>query len=110
MRPALFNVSPANAGAYAAEMPDGSTRMVLLNKDAGQKLELAIDSPHDAKLWRLQARGLTAISGVTLAGAEIRPDKTWRPAHEEPLASRDGQVQFAMEPASGAALFFRGSL
>ena len=110
MRPAQFDEPPANADAWAAEMPDGSTRLVLLNKDAGQKLEIAIDSAHDAKLWRLQGPNLTAISGVTLAGTEIRPDKAWHPAHVEHLASENGRVQFVMEPASGAALFFRGNI
>ena len=110
MRPALFNVSPENADAWAADMPDGRTRLVLLNKDAQQKLDISIPSTHNARLWRLQAPGLTAISGVTLAGTEIRPGKTWRPSQEERLASKDGQVQVELEPASGAALFFRGSL
>jgi hypothetical protein len=110
MRPALFDESPANADAWAADMPDGSTRLVLLNKDAHQKLQISIPSAHDARLWRLLAPGLTATSGVTLAGAEIKPGKTWRPAHEEHLASKDRQVQIEMEPGSGAALFFHGSL
>jgi hypothetical protein len=110
MRPARFDQPPINADAWAAEMPDGSTRLVLLNKDADQKLEISIASPHDAKLWRLQAPGLTAISHVTLAGTEIRPDKAWQPSHEEHLVSKDGRVQLALEPASGAALFFWDSL
>ena len=110
MRPARFDQPPANADAWAADMPDGSTRLVLLNKDAHQKLQISIPSAHDAKLWRLLAPELTATSGVTLAGAEIRPGKTWRPAQEEHLASQDRQVQIEMEPGSGAALFFHGSL
>jgi hypothetical protein len=110
MRPALFDQPPANAAAWAAEMPDRRTRLVLLNKDAHQTLQISIPSTHDAKLWRLLAPGLTATSGVTLAGAEIRPEKAWRPSHEEPLASKDREVQIELEPGSGAALFFHGSL
>ena len=110
MRPVTFDPSPANASAWAAEMPDGQTRLVLINKDARQKLQISVPSTRDAKLWRLEAPGLTATSGVTLAGAEIKPDKPWKPAHEETLASQDGQVRVAMEPGSGAALFFSGSL
>lgn len=110
MRPAHFDETPANADAYAAEMPDGSTRLVLVNKDAHQKLEISIESPHDAKLWRLQGPGLTAISGVTLAGTKIKPDEAWHPTRVEHLASKKGQVQLVMEPASGAALFFPGSI
>jgi hypothetical protein len=110
MRPALPDVAPANASAWAADMPDGHTRLVLINKDAHQKLEISIPSTHDAKLWRLRAPELTATSGVTLAGTEIRPGKTWQPSQEEQLASKDGLVRIEMEPASGAALFFEGRL
>lgn len=110
MRPVSFDKSPVNASAWAAEMPNGDTRMVLLNKDAHQKLEISIPSDYDAKLWRLQASGLTATSGVTLAGAEIMPDKAWQPLHEEHLISKDNHVQIDLESASGAALFFNGNL
>ena len=75
-----------------------------------QKLQISIASAHDAKLWRLQAPGLTATSGVTLAGAEIKPGKTWQPSQEEHLASNNRQVQIEMEPGSGAALFFEENL
>jgi hypothetical protein len=110
MRPALFDQPPANADAWAADMPDGSTHLVLLNKDARQTLQISIPSAHEARLWRLQAPGLTAISGVTLAGAEIRPGKTWHPSQEINLARKNREVQIEMEPGSGAALFFHGSL
>jgi hypothetical protein len=110
MRPASFDQPPANADAFAADMPDRRTRLVLVNKDASQKLQISIPSTHDARLWRLQGPGLTAISGVTLAGTEIKPGKAWKPAHEEHLVSRDRQVQLELEPGSGAALFFRGSV
>jgi hypothetical protein len=106
MRPASFDKSPVNASAWAADMPNGDTRIVLLNKDARQKLKISIHSDFDAKLWHLLASGLTATSGVTLAGAEIKHDKAWRPLHEEHLISKDNHVQVDLEPASGAALFF----
>jgi len=107
MRSATFDQFPANASAWAAEMPDGYTRLVLLNKDSGQILQISIPSARDAKLWRLEAPGLAATSGVTLAGTEINPGKAWHPLHEEYLASKDNQVQIEMEPGSGAAIFLR---
>ncbi len=110
MRPARFDQAPANATAWAAEMPDAVTRLVLLNKHAQQKLRISIPSARAATLWRLQAPGLTATSDVTLAGAQIKPGTAWRPVHEEHLASKNGQVQLELEPASAAALFFNGSL
>jgi hypothetical protein len=101
---------PANAAAWAADMPDGRTRLVLLNKDARQKLQISIASAHNATLWRLQAPGLTATSGVTLAGAEFKPGKMWRPTQEINLASKNREVQIEMEPGSGAALFFENGI
>ncbi len=110
MRPVRFDHAPANAAAWAAESPEESTRLVLLNKHARQKLPISIPSAHNAKLWRLLAPGLTAISDVTLAGAQITPGTTWKPLREESLISANGQVKIELEPASGAALFFEGSL
>jgi hypothetical protein len=108
MRPALFDEAPVNASAWAADMPDGRTRLVLLNKDAHQKLEILVPTTNDAELWRLQAPALTATSGVTLAGTTIRPGRTWQPANEEHLASKDGNLKIEMGPGSGAAVFVDG--
>ncbi|MEJ2649882.1 MAG: glycosyl hydrolase family 79 C-terminal domain-containing protein [Sedimentisphaerales bacterium] len=110
MRPVSFDNSPTSASAWVAEMPNGNTRMVLINKDANQKLQISIPSAHGAKVWRLQASGLTATSGVTLAGTEIKPGKEWQPSNEENLVSKDNHIQIDLEPASGAALFFNGNL
>ncbi len=110
MRPAQFDQPPANADAWAADMPDGSTRLVLINKDARQKLQISLGSAHNAKLWRLQAPELTATSDVTLAGTEIKPGKTWHPSQEISLASKNHEVQIEMEPGSGAALFFKNGI
>ena len=38
MRPVNLESAPANASAWAADLPDGKTRMVLINKDDRQKL------------------------------------------------------------------------
>jgi hypothetical protein len=108
MRPALLHPSAPRASAWAAEMPDGSARLVLINKDPQQTLRVSLASENPARLWRLQASGLEATSGVTLAGAVIRSGKAWQPLHEETLASQQGQVQLELQPASAAALFFPG--
>jgi len=110
MRPVSFESNPANASAWAADMPDGHTRLVVINKDARQKLQLALPSGKSAKVWRLQAPDLAATKDVTLAGAEIQPGKTWKPGREETLASANGEVRLDIEPAAAAALFFQGRL
>jgi len=110
MRPAQFDTQPANASAWVAEMPGGTTRLILLNKDPDQPLAISIPSSHDAKVWRLQAPSLTATSDVTLAGAQIEPGKPWQPQREERLVSKNDEVLIELKAASGAALFFAGSV
>jgi hypothetical protein len=105
MRPVTFDPLPANASAWAADMPDGKTRLVLINKDAVQRLNVSLPATSEGKLWRLQASGLTATTGVTLAGAEIKPDHSWKPSQEENLAGKNGQLQ--IEPGSAVAIFFK---
>jgi hypothetical protein len=108
MRPVQFDVPAANASAWAAEMPGGGTRLILLNKDAQQRLEISVSTAQDAKVWRLSGPGLTATSDVTLAGAKIEPGKPWQAQREEQLASKDGDVRLELEPALGAAVFIPG--
>ena len=62
--------------------------------------------------WAQESAGmfrLTFGKAVTtsVAGTEINPEKPWQPSQEENLASKDGRVQMEMEPACGAALFFK---
>ena len=96
MRPVSFDQSPVNATAWAADVPEAAKLiLVLVNKDARQEnCELLFPSAHDARLWRLQAPGLTATSAVTLAGVEINFGKTWDTKEEEHLASKIGELQF----------------
>ena len=110
MRPVRFDPTPANADAWAAEMPDRTTRLVLLNKDAGQNLQISIPAASNAKVWRMRAPTLTATSDVTLAGSQIKPGTTWKPRKVEHLASSGRQVKIDLPPASAAALFFGGSV
>ena len=81
-----------------------------INKDARQTSADFHSLRPRREVVAFAGSGLTATSGVTLAGAEIKPGKTWRPLQVEHLASKDRQVQIEMEPGSGAALFFDGSL
>jgi hypothetical protein len=110
MRPVTFDQPPVNATAWAADMPDGRTRLVFINKDARQKLPMMVPSAHEAKLWRLKAPGLTATAAVTLAGAEIVSGRSWHPSVEEHVASKNGELQFDLEPGSGCVLFFKGRI
>lgn len=104
MRPVQMDIPSQQATAWAAEMPDGSTRVVVLNKDAHEQLSLQIPG-RAARVWRLNAAGLTATSGVSLAGASFRAGRAWRPAHEEHIAATNGTITATVPAASGAVFF-----
>jgi hypothetical protein len=97
---------PVGATAWAADMPTGETRVIVLNKSPRDKLDVAISSKGEARVWRLEAPSLTATSGVTLAGAVIQPGEAWKPVREERIVSRAGWANVTVPAASGAALFF----
>ena len=106
MRSISFDPPLMQSTAWAAEMTDGSTRVIVLNKDPQQRMNLEIRSTRAARLWRLQAPDLTATSGVSLAGATIEVGHEWKPKDEEHLPSRVGKVQAILPHASAAVLFF----
>ena len=106
MRSISFDPPLMQSTAWAAEMTDGSTRVIVLNKDTQQRMNLDIRSTRAARLWRLQAPDLTATSGVSLAGATIEVGHEWKPKEEEHLPSRVGKVQAILPHAAAAVLFF----
>jgi len=91
--------------AWAAEMPGGGTRMVIVNKDTAEEATVEIPATGSVKVWRLEGPGLTATTGVTLAGASIDSSHEWAPEREEHLRSVAGKVRLTLGAASGAAIF-----
>ena len=86
-------------------MNDGSTRVVVLNKDPQQQIRLDIPASRTVKLWRLQAPDLTATSGVRLAGSVMEAGQPWKPRHEEHLPGTANKVRVTIPGASAAAIF-----
>jgi hypothetical protein len=110
MRAATLNAAQAGASAYAADMENGGTRIVVINKDASSGLALRIESRSGMRIWRLEAPGLTATSGVTLAGAPMDAAHPWKARREERIASHGGFVDVEVSAASAAVLFSGGRL
>jgi hypothetical protein len=106
MRSISFDPPLMQSTAWAAEMTDGSTRVIVLNKNPQQLMNIEIRSPRAARLWRLQAPDLAATSDVSLAGAVIEVGQKWKPREVEHLPSRAGKVQVILPHASAAVLFF----
>lgn len=95
-------------GVWAAQMPNGSTRMIAVN--AGRQRRLTIATHSAARVWRLEtaslnAASLNATSGERLAGAAIQADKVWKPHTAERVASHAGKVEVRLSTSSAAVIF-----
>ena len=110
MRAVTLDAAPAGATAYAADMENSGTRIVVLNKDASSDLLVRIPSRSGVRIWRLEAPGLTATTEVTLAGAPIEAAHPWKPRREERIASHQGFVDLRVRAASAVVLFSDGRL
>jgi hypothetical protein len=110
MRPVTLDTAQAGAAVYAADMENGATRVVVINKDASTDLPVRIASKRAMKVWRLEAPNLTATTGVTLAGATIDAVHPWKAKREERIPSRDGFVSVTVKAPSAIALFADGRL
>jgi hypothetical protein len=95
-----------NFTAYTIAPTDGSTNIVLVNKDATSGVNASIDvgSPVTAaSAIFLQASSLTATTGVTLAGAGVSAAGAWapKPAYALPVS---GNVVTVVVPSASAVL------
>ncbi len=95
-----------NFTAYAVARADGSIAVVLVNKEATSTIHATVDvgrAANSASAIYLEGPSLTALSGVTLAGAGITPAGAWAPGAPIALAT-SGQVVTVDVPAASAAL------
>jgi len=105
MRTASLDGAAPGVSVYAADIGEGATRVVVINKDEESEVVIRIASSGGAKLWRLEAPGLTATAGVTFAGSAIE-SRGWEPGSEEHVESRDGAVRVAVKAASAVGVLF----
>ncbi|HXN31194.1 MAG TPA: glycosyl hydrolase family 79 C-terminal domain-containing protein, partial [Polyangiaceae bacterium] len=97
-----------NLTAYAVAHPDGSTNVVLNNKDATSAVTATVDlgAPVTAgAVIYLQGPtpvSLSATSGVTIAGAGISPTGAWTPSAPYALTASGNTVSVVVPPASAA--------
>jgi uncharacterized protein (TIGR03437 family) len=103
-----------NVTAYGVLDPDGSVRVVAVNKDLAQDAALTIapgPGYRTALAMRLSGTSLDAVTGTTLGGAGVLPDGTWLPAALE-SAQLSGATYSTTVPVGGAILihFASGSL
>ncbi|MBS1858647.1 MAG: hypothetical protein JST11_24975 [Acidobacteria bacterium] len=103
-----------NVTAYGVLDPDGSLRVVAVNKDLAQDAALTIapgPGYRTALAVRLSGPSLDAVTGTTLGGAGVLTDGTWLPAALE-SAQLSGATYSTTVPVGGAILidFASGAL
>ena len=101
-------ISPASDDlrAYAVRASDKTQRVVVINKDVGDGVELKIDPGPDrvtaATLARLAGPSIDATKGITLGGANVDDFGQWTPAQQEaPVTGNEITVDL---PAASAVI------
>jgi len=92
-----------NFTAYSIAPGDGSTNLVLVNKDATTGVNASVDvgAPvTTASAVYLRAPSLTATTGVTFAGAGVTPGGVWSPHPPYDLPVKGNVITVVLPPAS----------
>ncbi len=98
----------ARAGAlnftgYTVAQTDGSTNVILVNKDATTGVNASIDigaAVAQADATYLLGPSLTATTGVTFAGAGVTPAGSWSPNPPYALSKTASAISVLVPPAS----------
>jgi len=88
---------------YSVGQADGSTSVVLLNKDATSGVNASVDvgtTVTAADATYLLAPSLTSTTGVTLSGASVTPAGAWNPLPPYTLSKNGNVVTVVVPPAS----------
>jgi hypothetical protein len=92
-----------NVTAYAVTPADGSTDVVIVNKDGTNGVDASVNvgrSVSTAAAVFLEGPSLLALSGVTFAGAGISPEGAWTPMPAWALPVAGEVVSIVVPPAS----------
>jgi hypothetical protein len=103
---AKVTVANVSLSAYAIGAADGSTSVVLVNKDRTTGVHALVDvgkAATMARLVRLSGPALEATSGVTLGNAPVTPNGSWTPG-SLPAAPVAGPMLDVLVPAASAVL------
>jgi hypothetical protein len=102
MFPTSVAVSNAlNVTAYSIGHTDGSTSIVIVNKDSVNGLNASVDlgmAVSSASADYLEGPSLSATTGVTFAGAGVSPAALWQPRPPYALSAEGNVVMVAVPP------------
>ncbi len=110
MLPTTVAAGGLNFSAYTIKLADGSTNVVLVNKDATNGVNARVDvgTPVVAATGTyLLAPALSATTGVTLAGASITSVGVWSPKAPYNLPVSGAMVTVGVPPASAVLVHAR---
>ena len=98
--------APEGLAAYGLEARDGTLKLIVLNKDPGEDVTLAVNAPgmKSVSVLRLVAPRLDDTTDVTFGGSAVGNEGGWIPTAAESLAARNGSVTLSMPRVSGALL------
>jgi len=90
--------------AYCVKTPDGTLKLVLLNRNLDRDATLTVDvaGVKSASVLRLIAPRANDTTDVTFGGAVVGNDGAWTPTVAESLAVRRSSVTLSVPQASGA--------
>ncbi len=97
----------AHFTAYTVALADGSTSVLLVNKDAARAVNASVDvgvAPSTASALFLRGPSLDARSGITLGDASIGDDGRWTPEEPYALPVQDAAISVVVPPASAALI------
>jgi hypothetical protein len=100
-----YDGGAVNLTAYATVDANGSTALVIVNKDRGTDADMRIavkSGARSVRVMRLSAPSFDSKTGVTLGGAAVEQDGQWR-GHSEHAGVIHGICRVHV-PATSAAI------
>ena len=100
----LEGAADGSLAAYCVKTPDGTLKLVLLNRNLDRDATLTVGVPgvKSASVLRLIAPRPDDTTDVTFGGAVVGNDGAWTPTVAASLAVRQGSVILSVPRASGA--------
>ena len=102
--------SAANVAAHAVRAPDGSLRVVLVNKTTGTDVAATVSlDPRftSGRVLRLAGPSVRATSGATLGGSPVSSSGTWSPRSVQTVEVTDGSSSISVPAASAVLITYR---
>src|SRR5208282_5883423 len=99
-----------NLKAYATKTRERQLWVTLINEDLSRPIAAALSLPPSfskAVCFRLTAASVESTDHVTLAGAEVSPDGTWKPAQSEVIPVNNRVATLSLRATTAALIRLR---